>query len=80
MISIISWRMAMCEKRGVRFRFNETVTPMGGLGVYAAATGDAEAAAVLIRALGAASLIPPVQRLCCGPWRSASKSENESAN
>ena len=22
MISIISWRMAMCEKRGVRFRFN----------------------------------------------------------
>jgi hypothetical protein len=30
--------------------FNETVTPMGGLGVYAAATGDPEAAAAAARA------------------------------
>ena len=30
--------------------FNETVTPMGGLGVYAAATGDPDAAAAAARA------------------------------
>ena len=30
--------------------FNETVTPMGGLGLYAAATGDADAAAAAARA------------------------------
>jgi hypothetical protein len=38
------------EPRVTHSSFNETVTPMGGLGVYAAATGDRDAAAAAKRA------------------------------
>jgi hypothetical protein len=38
------------EQRASHSSFNETVTPMGGLGVYAAATGDPDAAAAAKRA------------------------------
>jgi hypothetical protein len=58
--SLIKWRWPdggwNCDKKPQAHHssFNETVTPMGGLGVYAAATGDEDAAAA---ARGAANFI-----------------------
>jgi hypothetical protein len=54
--SLIKWRWPdggwNCDRKvdAHHSSFNETVTPMGGLGVYAAATGDADAEAAARRA------------------------------